>query len=58
MKISNLHQGILIFYISVYIYVCVYNMEIYISNSMLYNINDKLETFLVKDVYLLWNMFR
>ena len=28
-----------------------YNMEIYISNSMLCSINDKLEKFLVKDVF-------
>ena len=32
-------------------------MEIYISSSMLCSINNKLERFLVKDVYFLLNMF-
>ena len=36
---------------------CVYNMEMYISNSILCSINDKLEKILVKDVYFLPNMF-
>ena len=35
-----------------------YNMKMYISNGILCSINDKLEKFLVKDVYFLPNMFR
>ena len=33
-----------------------YNMEVYISDSILSSINDKLEKILLKDVYFLPNM--
>ena len=39
-------------------YIFVYNMEIYISDSILYSISDKLEKLLLKDIYFLLNMFR
>ena len=45
-------------YLYIYIYVGGCNMEIYISDSMLCSINDKLEKILLKDVYFLPNMFR
>ena len=39
---------------------CVYlcNMQMYISDSMLYCVNDKQENFVVKGVYFLLNKFR
>ena len=45
-------------HVCVCVCVCVCNMEMYISDSMLCNINDILEKILVKDVYFLPNMFR
>ena len=48
---SNIYSFIILI-IYIYIYACVCITVIYISNSMFGSINEKLERFLVKDVYL------